>query len=149
MDAAHALAKEDDLKLQLDHLELANLLDGATVTRLARAFGPYPFNQIKLRRVAARGQCINFHMDTSLRTMQVPLNSDSEYEGGRLVFATAAGLCYPPRPAGSHTIHDNTVVHGVTQMMQGTRYGLFLLWSPMSVLLEQRQGGNQGEEARS
>ena len=33
--------------------------------------------------------------------MQVALNDESEYEGGRLVFATAAGFEQPPRPAAT------------------------------------------------
>ena len=56
-----------------------------------------PFNQIKLRRSEAgspeAAQCIGFHTDHSERTMQVPLNSPAEYEGGRLVFATTTAGC--------------------------------------------------------
>ena len=33
--------------------------------------------------------------------MHVALNDESEYAGGRLVFATAAGFEMPPRPAGN------------------------------------------------
>ena len=31
------------------------------------------------------------------------------------------------RTAGSATIHDNGVVHGVTEMTSGVRYALFVL----------------------
>jgi small ubiquitin-related modifier len=97
-----------------------------------------PFNQIKLRRTEAISPavCIGFHTDHSERTMQVPLNSPAEYEGGQLVFATsnAVGnggrLVQPSRELGSVTIHDNGVVHGVTPLVAGVRYGLFLLRVP-------------------
>ena len=63
--------------------------------------------------------------------MQVALNGEGggedEYEGGTLVFVTGAGFEQPHRPAGSATTHDNTIVHGVTQLVSGVRYGLFLL----------------------
>ena len=57
--------------------------------------------------------------------MQVALNDDSEYAGGRLVFATRNGFIVPRRPAGSATIHTNDIVHGVTALHSGVRYGLF------------------------
>jgi hypothetical protein len=58
--------------------------------------------------------------------MQIALNDDSEYDGGRLVFATSEGFLIPRRPAGSATIHTHEVVHGVTALRSGVRYGLFL-----------------------
>ena len=86
------------------------------------------FNRIVLRRCCAEGLCINFHLDHSLKTMQIALNDDNEYVGGRLVFATNDGVLYEPRrPAGSVTIHNNTVVHGVSTLRSGVRYGLFFL----------------------
>jgi hypothetical protein len=57
--------------------------------------------------------------------MQVALNGDDEYEGGRLVFATKDGFVVPSRRAGSVTIHDCRSVHGVTGLVRGVRYGLF------------------------
>ena len=84
-------------------------------------------NEIKLRRVEAHGQCIQFHLDhLATRVMQVPLNGDDEYVGGRLMYATHSGMLQPARPAGSATIH-NTVVHGVSEMVSGVRYGLYFL----------------------
>jgi|EP01046_Picozoa_sp_COSAG06_P033156 predicted 2-oxoglutarate/Fe(II)-dependent dioxygenase YbiX len=60
--------------------------------------------------------------------MQVPLNEPNVYDGGRLVFLTADGeLECTSRTAGSATIHDNGVVHGVTEMTSGVRYALFVL----------------------
>lgn len=62
--------------------------------------------------------------------MQVPLNDSTEYTGGRLVYATHRGLIEPLRDAGSATIYDNHIVHGVAQLVTGVRYGLFLLNFP-------------------
>lgn len=71
-----------------------------------------------IRRCLAvpEGLCINFHVDYSLKTMQIALNSDEDYIGGRLIYATEDGnLRIPLRSAGSMTIHNNTIVHGVTK----------------------------------
>lgn len=70
---------------------------------------------------------MNFHTDNSLKTMQVALNGDNEYVGGRLVYATQGQLVIPARPEGSITIHDNTIAHGVSLLESGVRYGLFFL----------------------
>ena len=91
-----------------------------------------PFNGIKLRRTeAVCGRCIDFHRDVSLRTMQMPLNDESEYVGGRLVYAHADGrVSVPTRTPGSATIHDCEIVHGVTEMVAGVRRALFFLQTP-------------------
>ena len=59
--------------------------------------------------------------------MQVALNGDDEYEGGRLVFASQGKLHAPSRSAGTVSIHENDIVHGVSQLHSGVRYGLFFL----------------------
>ncbi len=79
--------------------------------------------------------------------VQVPLNDDDQYDGGRLVFyqttattttgagdaggegiaAAAARWVVPKRPAGSCTVHDQYAVHGVTELVSGVRYGLYVL----------------------
>jgi predicted 2-oxoglutarate/Fe(II)-dependent dioxygenase YbiX len=84
-------------------------------------------DEIIIRRCSAHGKFINFHTDVSLKTLQVALNDDSEYEGGRLMYLSDGKVHVPSRPAGSITIHHNDIVHGVTKLHSGTRYGLFLL----------------------
>ena len=64
--------------------------------------------------------------------MQVALNDESEYEGGRLVFATDEGLVWPRRKAGSATLHDSSTAHGVSLHTRGVRYSLFFLQAPAS-----------------
>jgi len=116
-----------DFKLIVTVGELAKLIGIAAVERIS-SYIEHDFNTIILRRCRAEGLCINFHLDYSQKTMQIALNDDTEYVGGRLVFATNDGALYVPcRPAGSATIHNNTVVHGVSTFYTGVRYGLFFL----------------------
>ena len=115
-----------DLKLSLSRAQLMELVGSSVFDRLCTAFGG-PFDAIKVRRAEPTGACINFHLDVNHRTMQVALTDECIYEGGRLVFATCHGIEVPARPAGSATIHDNRVAHGVTTHLSGIRYGLFLL----------------------
>ncbi|KAJ1490153.1 hypothetical protein T484DRAFT_1778017 [Baffinella frigidus] len=51
----------------------------------------------------------------------VPLNNESDYDGGRLVFATKEGLVWPSRKAGSATLHDSSIAHGVSLHTRGVR----------------------------
>jgi predicted 2-oxoglutarate/Fe(II)-dependent dioxygenase YbiX len=69
--------------------------------------------------------------------MQIPLNDESDYTGGRVTYVTDSGLVQPRRQAGSATVHDCTIAHGVTELTAGVRYSLFLLTSPATV---QRMG---------
>jgi hypothetical protein len=99
--------------------------------------------------LGAGGKSVPFHTDFSRRTMQVALNGDDEYEGGRLVFATKDGFVVPSRRAGSFTIHDCRSVHGVTGLVRGVRYGLFFCDTTQgTVTSENADGGvvGKGEE---
>ena len=56
------------------------------------------------------------------------MKRDSDYVGGRICFITAIhGLTKPNRPAGTVTVHDRNILHGVTKLHQGTRYNLFVV----------------------
>jgi len=124
-DSRHSPGQED-LKVELSLSELGDVVGEETVASLVALFNGR-VDEVKLRRVEAGGErhVINFHTDVSLRTMQVTLNGEEEYEGGRVLFVTEDGVQQPPRPAGSAIIHDNSIPHGVTEMVRGTRYGLF------------------------
>ena len=127
-DEQHATrsAPHADLRLEMRKEELASLI-GADAFKRAAAFLSGRFDTIKLRRAvgAVQGPTVGFHTDFSKRTMQIALNDESEYDGGRLVFATAEGFVKPARPRGSVTVHVNSIVHGVTALTSGVRYGLF------------------------
>ena len=107
--------------------QLLLLFSGAVGVELVVAEYQYGLRAIRLRRVEASGHCVPFHVDLSCRTMQVALNDEHEYAGGRLVYVTHTGFECPPRPAGSATIHGHRIVHGVTELHEGVRYSLFLL----------------------
>ena len=59
--------------------------------------------------------------------MQVSINSDWEYQGGQLMYLTNGKVNIPSRSAGTITIHENDIVHIVTELVSGTSYGLFFL----------------------
>jgi len=130
-------AGEADFKLPLSHDTLVDLVGHRSVVRLEHLFKKFGGDAytVTVRRVAAaeeggEGKCINFHTDVTPRTMQVPLNAESEYEGGRLVFVTEEGLVWPSRSAGSATLHDSSIAHGVGLHVGGVRYSLFFLQCP-------------------
>ena len=77
--------------------------------------------------------CIDFHCDEGAEfTVQIALNDDSEYDGGKLCFVTKGEaqdlkLSIPKRRAGTTTSHGGRILHGVTKLFKGVRYGLFVL----------------------
>lgn len=117
-----------DFKCVMPRNVLEQMIGHATLMQLVRIFDA-PQIKFALRRCCAHGQCIGFHLDKyTYKTMQIPLNDEEEYGGGRLVFLTPDHmLCVPKRPAGSTTIHRNDIVHGVSKLRSGVRYSLFLL----------------------
>jgi hypothetical protein len=144
LDQTHAQIPVADLKLPMERARVVELVGEVTVAEMEGLFqrfdarfqqaggvrGRQPCRIVyKLRRVQAEGLCIRFHQDhpSQRATMQIPLNGDDEYDGGKLVFLTGEGMVVPRRPAGSYTLHEHSIVHGVTQMTRGVRYGLFLL----------------------
>ena len=81
-----------------------------------------------VRRTEAQQRWIGWHTDTAQRTVQVPLSDDTACVGGHLVFARADGaVVRAVRRAGTVLAHDGELVHGVTRLVAGTRYGLFAL----------------------
>ena len=77
----------DDLKINLSRADLVGYIGSEAVLELERTFGQR-YDEILIRRCQAHGKFINFHTDVSLRTMQIALNGDDEYKGGKLVFAS-------------------------------------------------------------
>ena len=71
--------------------------------------------------------CIPFHLDHSQKTLQVPLNSENEYEGGRVIYLFKDTFEIPKRTPGTCCIHTDNIIHGVTPITKGIRYSLFLL----------------------
>jgi len=122
---------EMDLKYKLKSSELISLIGEPAFNKLVEIYGHSP-NEIWLRRVHSNGphQGINWHIDQSYFTMQVALNGDSEFQGGKLVFVGNGKIFIPKREAGTATVHGCKVVHAVTPLKSGPRYSLFFLHVP-------------------
>ena len=73
--------------------------------------------------------CINFHCDGfyATGTVQISLNDQTQYAGGRLCFFINDRLSVLDRPAGSVCQHPRGVLHAVTAMYEGTRKSLFVV----------------------
>lgn len=137
LDAAFAAAGSvgADTKLSLDLGELETLVGAASLAAMRESFAA-PIDKVKMRRVCVpagaehrSNELIDFHFDSFSKTMGIALNDASEYSGSRLTFALpgTGELVQPERRAGTATIHTNRVAHGVTPLIDGVRYGLFLL----------------------
>ena len=73
--------------------------------------------------------CIDFHCDGgyATSTSQIPLNSPSEYKGGKLCFFVNDQVHEIPRVPGSVVQHPPNVLHGVTSVTEGVRKSLFIV----------------------
>ena len=137
----------DDFKVILSSDDLTSLIGEDSVNALSSLFAKTLIAEgetagdgegemeFVIRRSMSVGKHINFHVDYSYKTMNVALNDESEYEGGRLVYVMKGEsddevLCLhspPKRKVGSVLIHGGGIVHGVSKLLSGVRYGLFLL----------------------
>jgi hypothetical protein len=115
-----------DFKVHLSLQELCQLVGQECVDAWLTFFAG-TVDDIVIRRCSVSNQFIPFHRDSSLRTMQVALNDCSEYIGGRIVYASHNKLIAPVRNTGTAIIHQNNIIHGVSVLEKGTRYGLFFL----------------------
>lgn len=73
--------------------------------------------------------CIGFHCDGgyATSTAQIALNDPSEYKGGQLCYFMNNKVHFLTRPKGSIVQHPPGVLHGVTNLKEGTRKSLFIL----------------------
>jgi hypothetical protein len=92
----------------------------ATIQKLSKG------NKWIFRQVQARGYSIPFHTDDAPQTLHIRLNSD--YAGGRLQYIDTCGNLRLVDDYTQCTIHGNTLVHGVTTLTSGIRYGLFYIF---------------------
>jgi hypothetical protein len=121
----------NDLRIQLSRTELMQFVGEEAIKELDSLFGEVS-DDIVLRRCDYLNHCIDFHVDYAYKTLQVALNDDSEYEGGRLVFVSNGKLEIPKRKCGTITLHEKNIIHGVTALRSGVRYGLLILNRPLS-----------------
>jgi len=121
----------DDFKTILTVKDLVDIIGDRAYDKICQTLGITESpDAIAIRRTVAENRWINFHTDNALKTVQVPLSHDDSCIGGKLVFALPDGsLVQPTRVPGSILYHHGDVVHGVTQLTSGKRYGLFVLVS--------------------
>ncbi len=119
--------EEADLILPLSNAQLLVLVGEVVLGRLKVIFGRFGCDDfdivVRCVEPVGNGRCINFHTGVTRRTIQVVLNDESEYDGGRLVYATDEGLLWPSRRAGSAILLDDSIAHGVSMHLRGVRYG--------------------------
>ncbi len=114
------------MKIKISRNKLRLLIGEQPLNELETLFEDR-YDEIIIRRCQPHGKFINFHTDVSLKTLQLALNGPDEYLGGQLVYLSNGSIHVPDRQSGTVTIHNNEIVHGVSVMMSGVRYGLFLL----------------------
>jgi len=71
---------------------------------------------------------MQFHVDANRYTVNVALNSDDEFEGGRLMGVFDHKVQRIGRAEGDATCHAGSVAHAVSSMISGTRYSLILFF---------------------
>jgi uncharacterized protein (TIGR02466 family) len=71
---------------------------------------------------------IAFHSDTSSYTINIALNDDSGFDGGKLLAVNGTTLKAPLHSRGTAILHTGNVVHGVSKVESGTRYSLILFF---------------------
>jgi hypothetical protein len=83
--------------------------------------------QILIRRYSPETRpWIPFHVDAAAVTINIALNADETFEGGRLLTCTNHAIRVLPRDEGDLTIHSSSLLHAVTQMHSGVRYSLIM-----------------------
>ena len=141
MDTCHSkkAPAANDIKITIDKDGFCALFGGTTAENQYKLISKYHEDyseackktKIALRRTQGPiDGCISFHCDGTYATdtVQLALNDDTEYIGGRICFYNKKnGLSMPSRAAGTITAHNRDVLHGVTKLHQGTRYSLFVV----------------------
>ena len=66
------------------------------------------------------------HIDQNSFTVNIALNDDTDYHGGKLVALFENRVQQIHRLMGDATCHRGSVVHGVTSMISGTRFSMIV-----------------------
>jgi hypothetical protein len=73
---------------------------------------------------------IGYHFDVNNATVNVALDADTTFEGGRLVGFEDSKLRVYERSPGEATVHTKEFFHGVTKLKSGSRFSLILFFGP-------------------
>lgn len=85
--------------------------------------------KIALRRTEPSKNCIEFHVDGEYAVHTVACVLNDNHVGGDVVFVTGD----PPTvvnehlPVGAVTVHHRSILHGVTRLIEGVRYRIFVV----------------------
>ena len=120
-----------DIKILLPIGSLQKITGSATAEEVLKSHHSASSRDLKivLRRTTPTRGCLPWHVDRyySRATVQYTLNDDKDYTGGRLCFYTDdLGLYIPRRPAGTLSVHTKEM-HGVSRLVSGVRYVLFVV----------------------
>ena len=118
-----------DYKLNIDDNKLKELIGVRSYKKMITLFDG-EHNTIYIRKVKGDNSMIDFHKDYSTKTLKIPLNKVSDYQGGDLIYLTNGKINKPEQKIGSMTIHTNDIIHGVSPIVSGIRYSLFVLYTP-------------------
>lgn len=132
MDQCHRKHPRADLKVLFKDVRAFLAVPGVDMElykRLCALHSSADKVSIALRRTSVLDGCIPFHCDGgyATKTVQVCLNDDHDYVGGRLVFYALGQIEVPQRRRGTCTIHDPKILHAVTRVTAGVRYSLFVV----------------------
>ncbi len=123
-----------DMKLRItdDAFMILTGNNGKQLKKVWSDLVPEPSTNCKFAFRLTRGPtnaCIHFHCDGNYatRTVQVALNVPTEYDGAQLCFFTNDTLHVLERPLGSTCGHPAKTLHGVTRLVSGSRYSLFVV----------------------
>jgi len=126
-----------DDKIEVGRDQIISILTLAAGHEECRHFmgnieGIFPTSEFKiiLRRSETDGvpRCIAFHKDDTLYTMAIPLNApEHQCVGGQLVYLNEDGPTYVARDTNTLTLHDNTILHGISAHTSGVRWGMYLM----------------------
>ena len=120
-----------DYKLNIDDNKLKELIGEKSYKKIITLFNG-EHNTIYIRKVKGDNSMIDFHKDYSTKTLKIPLNKGSDYKGGDLIYLTNGKINKPEQKIGSMTIHTNDIIHGVSPIVSGIRYSLFVLYTPVN-----------------
>lgn len=69
-----------------------------------------------------------FHSDGNAYTVNIALNNDDEFQGGRLLALADNALQLISRQQGDATCHAGSLYHAVSAMNSGRRYSMILFF---------------------
>ena len=146
-------AADHQRPLSLEELEsLIGARQAETLCSLPAAFSPVHEQQMRpteifVRRYTGATRPWNpFHQDSAAVTINVALNNDAEYAGGRLLAVLNDQVASISRAEGEATVHDSRLLHAVSRMVSGVRYSLIMFFGEADPLRETEQERKQFDD---